>query len=152
LLLFGFLQHQETSKTNSCTNLHHVLLLLFFFFFFCCCCCCCSRFTAEEVQLAQKKLFFKGGEISNSLHPFLFCFCLPDDTKDEESKAHVMLDKEESKARVMLDTQKKTQIPKPSTAAKNHPSHPPDDYQVFQSSKNFWKRRRVAKTDCTGKK
>jgi hypothetical protein len=33
-------------------------------------------------------------------------FCLPDDTKDEESKAHVMLDKEESKARVMLDTRK----------------------------------------------
>jgi hypothetical protein len=65
-LLFGFLQHQKTPKTNSCTNLHLV-------FFFCCCCC----FTAEEVQLDQKKLFFKGGEISNSLHPFLFCFCLP---------------------------------------------------------------------------
>jgi hypothetical protein len=84
----------------------------------------------------------------------LFCFCLPDDTKDEESKAHVMLDKEESKARVMLDTRKKTQIPKPSkaaAAAKNHPSHPPDDYQVFQNLKNFWKRRRAAKTDCTGK-
>jgi hypothetical protein len=85
----------------------------------------------------------------------LFCFCLPDDTKDEESKAHVMLDKEESKARVMLDTRKKTQIPKPSktaaAAAKNHPSHPPDDYQVFQNLKNFWKRIRAAKTDCTGK-
>jgi hypothetical protein len=67
-LLFGFLQHQKTPKTNSCTNWHQVS----FFFFFCCCC-----FTAEEVQFAQKKLFFKGGEISNSLHPFLFCFCLP---------------------------------------------------------------------------
>jgi hypothetical protein len=67
LLLFGFLQHQKTPKTNSCTNLHHVV-----FFFFCCCWC----FTAEEAQLAQKKLFFKGGEISNSLHPFLFtCYC-----------------------------------------------------------------------------
>lgn len=65
-MLFGFLQHQKTPKTNSCTNLHLV-------FFFCCCCC----FTAEEVQLDQKKLFFKGGEISNSLDPFLFCFCLP---------------------------------------------------------------------------
>ncbi len=102
LLLFGFLQHQKTPKTNSCTNLHLV-------FFFCCCCC----FTAEEVQLDQKKLFFKGGEISNSLHPFLFCFCLPDDTKDEEGKAHVMLDKEESKARVMLDTRKKRRFLNP---------------------------------------
>jgi hypothetical protein len=55
-------------------------------------------------------------------------------------------------------TPEKTQIPKPSqaaaaAAAKNHPSHPlnPDDYQVFQSCKNFWKIRRVAKTDWTEK-
>lgn len=45
--------------------------------------------------------------------PIFVFFCLPDDTKDEEGKAHVMLDKEESKARVMLDTRKKRRFLNP---------------------------------------
>jgi hypothetical protein len=69
--------------------------------------------------------------------------------RTKKAKLMSCLTKKKAKLVSCLTPEKKTQIPKPSkaaaAAAKNHPSHPPDDYQVFQSRKNFWKIRRVAK-------